>query len=83
MAASFANAVYDRLPLDGEGEEGIEEAPTVTASQSSGVTGRGGLQVGSGVPFYNLGTGSNDPFSGGDVFGWGGDGSAGGGGGPF
>ncbi|KAJ0010484.1 hypothetical protein Pint_34016 [Pistacia integerrima] len=71
MAASFANAVYDRLPLE------EEESP----GQSSGVTGgggqlgdggNGGSNSGGGVPFYNLGVnmGNYPPFPG-DVFGWG------------
>ncbi|KAJ4715804.1 AT-hook motif nuclear-localized protein [Melia azedarach] len=75
MAASFANAVYDRLPLE------EEESPTQVqqaASQSSGVTGGGGGQLGEGgsggsggVPFYNLGMNmGNYPNFGGDAFGW-------------
>ncbi|KAE8721855.1 AT-hook motif nuclear-localized protein 25 [Hibiscus syriacus] len=79
MAASFANAVYDRLPLDQEEEPAVQLQPA--ASQSSGVTGNcGGGQLadggsgtttnsgcgGGGVPFYNLGS---YPFPG-DVFGW-------------
>ncbi|XP_030450588.1 AT-hook motif nuclear-localized protein 25 [Syzygium oleosum] len=97
MAASFANAMFDRLPL----EEGGEDAPPAqvqqSASQSSVITARGGDQMGEGVsgtslggsggnggssvPFYNLG-GGNYPFSGSDAFGWG---SGGGGAGrpPF
>ncbi|KAF9598687.1 hypothetical protein IFM89_029937 [Coptis chinensis] len=39
MAASFANAVFERLPLDDE-ESPVHIQPT--ASQSSGVTGSGG-----------------------------------------
>ncbi|XVF67099.1 hypothetical protein PTKIN_Ptkin10aG0093400 [Pterospermum kingtungense] len=84
MAASFANAVYDRLPLEEE-EPAVQVQPT--ASQSSGVTGSGGGQLGDGgsgandggasgssggggVPFYNLGANMGSyPFPG-DVFGW-------------
>lgn len=59
MAASFANAMFERLPLDHD-----EEA----ASQSSGVTG-GGVGGGS---IFSMGVGMpNFPISG-DVFGWGG-----------
>ncbi|KAJ6708304.1 AT-HOOK MOTIF NUCLEAR-LOCALIZED PROTEIN 25 [Salix viminalis] len=71
MAASFANAMYDRL----QPEEDRESVPAVeeqkqqpAASQSSGVTGSGRGQVGDGgnggsnggggVPFYNLGVNS-------------------------
>ncbi|PON75197.1 AT-hook motif nuclear-localised protein [Parasponia andersonii] len=52
MAASFANAVFDRLPL----AEEVEEPVIPTTSQSSGVTGGGGSGGGGGgaVPFYNL-----------------------------
>ncbi|KAE8668281.1 AT-hook motif nuclear-localized protein 25 [Hibiscus syriacus] len=79
MAASFDNAVYDRLPLDQEEEPAVQLQPA--ASHSSGVTGSdGGGQLadggsgtttksgggGGGVPFYNLGS---YPFPG-DVFGW-------------
>ncbi|CAK7329051.1 unnamed protein product [Dovyalis caffra] len=86
VAATFANAVYDRLPL----EEDQESVPAVqvhqpTASQSSGVTGSGGGQRGDGgndgsiggggVPFYNLGVNGmgSYPFAGpghGDAFAW-------------
>ncbi|XVE49639.1 hypothetical protein DITRI_Ditri01bG0097700 [Diplodiscus trichospermus] len=85
MAASFANAVYDRLPLEEE-DPPVQVQPA--ASQSSGVTGSGGGQLGEGgnggagsgasgtggggVPFYNLGANMGSyPFPG-DVFGWGG-----------
>lgn len=78
MAASFANAVYDRLPLEEEESPGQVQP---AASQSSGVTGgggqlgdggNGGSNSGGGVPFYNLGVnmGNYPPFPG-DVFGWG------------
>lgn len=80
MAASFANAMYDRLPV----EEDRESVPAVeaqqqqrpAASQSSGVAGSGGGQIagggndgsggGGGVPFYNLGVNcmGSYPFSG-------------------
>ncbi|XVE93037.1 hypothetical protein REPUB_Repub01dG0155500 [Reevesia pubescens] len=69
MAASFANAVYDRLPLDQEEEPAVQVQPA--ASQSSGVTGSGGGQLGDG------GSGGN---SGGDGSGASG---TGGGGVPF
>ncbi|XP_044488946.1 AT-hook motif nuclear-localized protein 25-like [Mangifera indica] len=81
MAASFANAVYDRLPLEEEESPGQVQP---AASQSSGVTGGGG-QLGDGgsnsgvggVPFYNLGVNmGNYPFPG-DVFGWGSGATAG------
>ncbi|EOX98942.1 PPC domain - like 6 [Theobroma cacao] len=83
MAASFANAVYDRLPVEEE-EPPVQVQPA--ASQSSEVTGSGGGQLGDGgsggnnggasgtggggVPFYNLGANMGSyPFPG-DVFGW-------------
>ncbi|XP_008799138.2 LOW QUALITY PROTEIN: AT-hook motif nuclear-localized protein 25-like [Phoenix dactylifera] len=87
MAASFANAVYERLPI--EGEEEAAPPPAVqgqqpAASQSSGVTGGGGGEGGgsggggggggSGVSFYNLGANMGSyPFPG-DAYGWGGGG---------
>lgn len=71
MAASFANAVYDRLPLEGEEEQSpVHQVPQPTASQSSGVTGGA---AGTGGGFYNLGVNmGNFPISGGggDVLGW-------------
>ena len=75
MVASFANAVYDRLPLEEE-ESRVQVQPT--ASQTSGVTGgqlgEGGSGGSSGgVPFYNLGVsmGNYTAFPG-DAFGnWG------------
>ncbi|GMJ12960.1 AT-hook motif nuclear localized protein 25, AT-hook protein of GA feedback 1 [Hibiscus trionum] len=88
MAASFANAVYDRLPLDQEEEPAVQLQPA--ASQSSGVTGGGGGQLGDvgSVTTTNsgggAGTGTGDAGGGvpfynlgsypfpGDVFGWGG-----------
>ncbi|XVF01665.1 hypothetical protein REPUB_Repub04eG0107800 [Reevesia pubescens] len=86
MAASFANAVYDRLPLE---EEEPQAQVQPAASQSSGVTASGGGQLGNGgtggaasgacgtggggVPFYNLGANMGSyPFPG-DVFGWSGN----------
>ncbi|XVE66466.1 hypothetical protein DITRI_Ditri08aG0081800 [Diplodiscus trichospermus] len=85
-AASFANAVYDRLPLEEE-EPAVQVQP---ASQSSGVTGSGGGQFGDGgsgsssggaasgtagnggggVPFYNLGPNMGSYLFPGDVLGW-------------
>ncbi|XP_073001943.1 AT-hook motif nuclear-localized protein 27-like [Typha latifolia] len=54
MAGTFANAVCERLPLEGEGDEAQPRKPS--ASQSSGVTGEVG--GGGGVSFYtNLGAG--------------------------
>ncbi|KAK8617526.1 hypothetical protein V6N13_080436 [Hibiscus sabdariffa] len=68
MAASFANAVYDRLPLEEEDPQQHQPA----ASQSSGLTGSGGATGtggGGGVPFYDLGSNMGTyPFPG-DVFG--------------
>jgi hypothetical protein len=71
MVASFANAVYDRLPLEEE-ESPVQVQPT--ASQTSGMTGQlgdcgsGGSSGGGGVPFYNLGNYTALP-AGGDAFG--------------
>ncbi|OVA01025.1 protein of unknown function DUF296 [Macleaya cordata] len=77
MAASFANAMYERLPL----EEDEEESPMplqTTASQSSDVTGSGGGGGGGGVvPVHNLGVNYQFPAVG-DVFGWSGGGGGGG-----
>ncbi|GMN50141.1 hypothetical protein TIFTF001_019297 [Ficus carica] len=75
MAASFANAVFDRLPLE-EDDKAVAVQPAT--SQSSGVTGGGGGQLGDGgsgaVPFYNLGVGMAGNYSAfpGEGFGWGG-----------
>ncbi|KAJ4825779.1 hypothetical protein Tsubulata_029399 [Turnera subulata] len=84
MAASFANAVFERLPLDDQEEGGgggpVQVQPT--ASQSSGVTGNGTGQLGEGGGgssgagggggggFFNVGgnVGGTYPFSG-DLFG--------------
>ncbi|EOA15858.1 hypothetical protein CARUB_v10007650mg [Capsella rubella] len=90
MAASFANAVYDRLPIEEEETPpprttGVQPA----ASQSSEVTGGAGQACdsslggrnGGGVAFYNLGMNMNNfQFSGGDIFGMSGGGDGGGGG---
>lgn len=85
MAASFANAVFERLPLDEDetGGGGHVQQQSTTASQSSGVTnqpmteGTGGNSSGGGggggVTFFG-GGGGNYPFSG-DLFGWPGGGS--------
>ncbi|KAK9129152.1 hypothetical protein Sjap_009639 [Stephania japonica] len=90
-AASFANAIFERLPLEAEDEEqpaAVQLQPA--ASQSSGITGGagvgGGGHLGSesgGALNYNLGTnnvnsmGSNYPFSGDAAFGnWGSGSSA-------
>lgn len=74
MVASFANAVFERLPLEEE-EQAVQVQQA--ASQSSGVTasgngGGGGAQIGDGpVPFYNLGANMGNFQFPGDVFGWG------------
>ncbi len=91
MAASFANAVFERLPLDDQEAEGGGVQVQSTASQSSGVTGgagqlgeggggsgsgSGGGGGGGGVSLFSMGGNmGNFPFSG-DLFGWGGGGSA-------
>lgn len=76
MVASFANAVYDRLPL--EENESPLQAQAVT-SVSSGVTasaggqlgdGRAGGSTGGGVPFCNLGMSMGNYAPPGDAFGW-------------
>ncbi|KAJ0987132.1 hypothetical protein J5N97_005488 [Dioscorea zingiberensis] len=73
MAASFANAVYERLPF--EGEEDAHEPPAQqqqAASQSSVITSGEGGASGGGGPFYSLGGNVGAyPFPG-DAFGWGG-----------
>jgi len=79
MAASFANAVFDRLPLD-EGEERESGNPVVqppqqqqqqqpAASQSSGVTGSVGPGLGGGEGGGNY-SNYGGPQGGHDVFGW-------------
>ncbi|CAK9163761.1 unnamed protein product [Ilex paraguariensis] len=76
MAASFANAVFERLPLEEEGVVQVQSA----ASQSSGVTGGGQVADGggnNGASLFNVGVGGsvpNFPFSS-DLFGWGGSGA--------
>ena len=69
MAASFGNAVFERLPLEEEDQSPVQVNPS--ASQSSDITGGGG--GGGGVSFHNL---VNYQLPG-DGLGWGG-----GGGGP-
>ncbi|GKV33359.1 hypothetical protein SLEP1_g41879 [Rubroshorea leprosula] len=64
MAASFSNAVFERLPLDEE-EGGEQVQPSV--SQASGVTAS--AQGGDGGGVFNMG--GNHPFPS-DFFGWGG-----------
>ena len=85
MAASFANAVFERLPLDEEGEPpqaaaGVQVQQSA-ASQSSGVTGGSGQVGEGGVSFFGMGSGNhvagNFPFSG-DLLGWGPGSSSGG-----
>ncbi|KAJ6833107.1 putative AT-hook motif nuclear-localized protein 25 [Iris pallida] len=85
MAASFSNAVYERLPLEPpetQEEEGAAAVPPLqTASQSSGVTGGAAAaanDAAAGVVFHNLAgnvgggssSSSNYQFHG-DAFGWG------------
>lgn len=87
MAASFSNAVFERLPLEEEEEGGVQVQPT--ASQSSGVTGGGGAGQmgdggggsgnandgsggGGGVPFLGMGGNTMGGYPfAGDLFGWG------------
>ncbi|CAL9197268.1 unnamed protein product, partial [Musa hybrid cultivar] len=80
MVASFTNAVYERLPLEGDEEEAeaAVQGQQPAVSQSSGITGGGGEGGGSGgtsgVPFYNL-TGNMGSYQlPGDAFAWGGGG---------
>lgn len=79
MAASFANAVFERLPVEEDLEEdGGSAAAQVqpAASQCSEVTSGGGGGGGSGVSMFNTAAagnnngGSDYPYSG-DVMGWG------------
>ncbi|XP_010266286.1 PREDICTED: AT-hook motif nuclear-localized protein 25-like [Nelumbo nucifera] len=69
MATSFANAMFERLPL-GEEESPVQVKPT--ASQSSGVTTGGGPAPagGGGGSFYNLGVNMVNYQFPGDGFGW-------------
>lgn len=67
MAASFSNAVFERLPLDDEGQGQGQ----TTALQSSGVTGGGQMgEDGGGCLFNGGGNVGNYPHSG-DWYGWG------------
>ncbi|CAL9170960.1 unnamed protein product, partial [Musa hybrid cultivar] len=70
-AASFANAMYERLPLEGE-EEAAAEGQQPGTLRSSGVTGGGDGVGASGVPFYNIGGNMGGYQPTGDAFGWGG-----------
>ncbi|XP_004238464.1 AT-hook motif nuclear-localized protein 27 isoform X1 [Solanum lycopersicum] len=75
MAASFANAVFERLPLE-EDDEAPANVPTTqvqpAASQSSGVTG-GGEAAGTAHPAEgNMAFGNNYSFSA-ELLGWGGN----------
>lgn len=82
MAASFSNAVHERLPLaddqDHEEAAGEGQVPRSTAPQSSGLSGGGssgqigGGGGGGGGSGFNVGgnTGSSYQLSG-DLFGWG------------
>ncbi|XP_073102255.1 AT-hook motif nuclear-localized protein 27-like [Elaeis guineensis] len=82
MTATFANAVYERLPLEGEDEAAsaaaVAQLRQTSASQSSAVTGGGGEGGGSvgdgGVPFYNLGASVGNYHFSGDAYVWGGGG---------
>lgn len=92
MAASFANAVYERLPLDEEeaASGDVQVQQSSASHESSGVTrstnqylGEGGGNRGvdgGGVPFYNIGGGSMTAAGNypfsGDLFGWRSGGSA-------
>ncbi|KAK4804570.1 hypothetical protein SAY86_004387 [Trapa natans] len=81
MAASFSNAIFERLPLEDEEGDGAGVQVQQSASQSSDVTSGGGgvaerggqLNGNGGVPFYPMGGGSmgNFPFSS-EMLGWGG-----------
>ncbi|KAL6996026.1 AT-hook motif nuclear-localized protein 27 [Sarracenia purpurea var. burkii] len=85
MTASFANAVFERLPLEEEEEEGAAQVQPA-ASQTSGVTGGAagallgdngsGGGGGSGVSFLNMGTNVPNYSFPGDLFGWGGGSAA-------
>ncbi|XP_062097759.1 AT-hook motif nuclear-localized protein 27-like [Humulus lupulus] len=69
MAASFANAVFERLPLEEEeseappaGSAGVQQVQQSTPSQSSGVTGgshqpgQATVGEGGGVAFFGMGS---------------------------
>lgn len=78
IAASFANAVYDRLPLEKEEEEAAppgKEPQLSPPASTVMVQGSGNVAR---VPLCNLGIGGY-PFPGGDGFGWGGGGGSSGG----
>lgn len=73
MAASFANAVFERIPLEEDEVENVQS----TASQTSEVTGNDGNGGGSnsgGFPFLNVGNNGGGAFSA-DLLGWGGNGA--------
>jgi hypothetical protein len=84
MAASFANAVFERLPLDDQEQAGAVQVQP-TASQNSGVTGSGGQIMGDGGGGSSTGGGGFFPMGGAhhgtypfsaDLFGsWGGNAS--------
>ncbi|XP_008811845.1 AT-hook motif nuclear-localized protein 25-like [Phoenix dactylifera] len=81
MTATFANAVYERLPLEGEDEAAAAaavQARQTSACQSSPVTTGGDEGGGSGgdggVPFYNLGASMGNYHFPGDAYVWGGGG---------
>ncbi|KAK6160874.1 hypothetical protein DH2020_004255 [Rehmannia glutinosa] len=92
MAASFANAVFERLPLEEEEGGATAAQPQPSASQSSGITaggGRGGHANeggggdGGGGSFFNSGGGTTPPAAGpgnyqfsAELFGWGSGSSA-------
>lgn len=82
MAASFSNAVFERLPLvddqDLEGEAGGAPAQPSTASQSSGLPGGGsGGQIGDGGGGgFNVGGNLGSYHLSGEFFGWGGGGGS-------
>lgn len=73
MAASFSNAVYERLPTEDSEEEGGNAQVQPTVSQCSGVSSSGGGD-GGGVSLFNSAGNNNDAsdyqFSS-DVMGWG------------
>ncbi|CAA0806978.1 AT-hook motif nuclear-localized protein 29 [Striga hermonthica] len=85
MAASFANAVFERLPLEEEEEAAGTQPPQPSASQSSGVTAGGGGRASGdgGGSFFSPGPASTTsppptgiyPFPA-ELFGWGSGSSA-------
>ncbi|KAI4366252.1 hypothetical protein MLD38_022147 [Melastoma candidum] len=70
VAASFSNAVYERLPLTEESEEGGWEGRVGAGSHSSSATGSGGgwVRDGSSTGFGGL------AYGGGELLGWAGNG---------